>query len=72
MTLLPCPFCGGTPVYYDGEGHADANHIECQGCGCKFDGDGQRMEDRVKLQNDWNTRYPSSEGTYMVPFKLET
>ena len=60
MNLLPCPFCGGTPVMADYFGHYDKQDwvVHCRACDLALDGDPTPEE----AARRWNTRAPVPAG----------
>ena len=64
LTLKPCPFCGGTPVFRTGaaEGIPSGHFLECDGCHASTALVFPLKDDVTReLAERWNRRAPVSE-----------
>ena len=64
LTLKPCPFCGGTPVFRTGaaEGIPSGHFLECDGCHASTALVFPLKDDVTReLAERWNQRAPVSE-----------
>lgn len=64
LTLKPCPFCGGTPVFRtgDAEGIPSGHFLECDGCHASTALVFPLKDDVTReLAERWNKRAPVSE-----------
>lgn len=56
--LMPCPFCGGKPLWCDMHPRENQQHIECEDCGLSFSFDDEKDKDYRDFIARWNTRAP--------------
>jgi hypothetical protein len=59
-TLLPCPFCGGTAIYFKDHTTEKCDSIYCEKCDCRVS-DFNIAGPTGSCRELWNTRAPTTE-----------